>query len=242
MFVDNDSAQVKCVCAVDERCAEFQIDCGSTFTQISSSLAPKLVPRLGLGFARSLGSIVWFPTCDVKLAPVDQRGNIVRYNGMEAVVSRVQVGVTNLLGLRELRQWRVQLSFSPEAHCSMSPDALSTSSSSSLDAVPGGTATLEEAIRAAEALSKGEVLAEDAVSDDYPWLVDIRKVLDRRRPESVPFWWPALSPVTETALTRKSPASSFRGSSAGASAAQILFGTPDALVSHTMPPPLLTWP
>merc|ERR1719188_2961046 len=70
MLVSGDEARVTCTCAVDGRRAEFQIDCGSTYSQILPSLAPRRVPRHGLGAARCLGRRLWFPTCAVWLAPV----------------------------------------------------------------------------------------------------------------------------------------------------------------------------
>jgi hypothetical protein len=55
MLIDGDQSGVTCVCVVDGVPAGFQIDCGSTFTQTSSALAPKRMPRRGLGSASCLG-------------------------------------------------------------------------------------------------------------------------------------------------------------------------------------------
>lgn len=275
MYVDGDDSRATCLCVVDEVPASFQIDCGSTFTQISPSLAPQRVPRFGLGSALCLGRRHWFPTCEVHLAPVDSNGRIVRnlYNG-ETKVAQVQIGALNLLGLRELRRWHVQMSFAPATatQCSVATASSSTAACSPRAALRSSecnldtTVTLQDALQAAAALSNGDVAPEDARSENEPWLVDAIKVLRvlRCRDEvySTP-WWPTPSSPESTApqaarvggtgfapdgmLALRAPSkvprrSLFRLATDTGKAGSVLFGTADALLSHTIPPPLLPPP
>lgn len=248
MLVDGDNSHVNCVCSVDSQLAQFQIDSGSTYTQILPALAPRHVPRHGLGAAQSLGRLLWFPTCEVHLAPLDCHGNVMGLGVAGSQPTRVQVGSLNLLGLRELRQWRVQLTFSPEASCSADPGlAEATLSMHEGPSLPSSVVPLDEALSAASALNEGVVTAEDATSDTHPWLVDIRKVSEAVRKANGLAWWPmsALPPPSPMALAplRKcqrppTPKPSLRSTSGPG----ILFGTADALVSETIPPLLLPMP
>lgn len=267
MLVEGTPSQVSCICSVEGRLAAFQIDSGSTFTQIVPDLAPQLVPRLGLGSASVLGRRVWFPTCSVNLAPVDPEGNVVVFGGasLKAAIprSRVQIGSLNLLGLLELRRWRVLLDFGP-ASCSCSV-ALMELDDDPLSSCDGGqTVPLEDALRAAEVLNNGTVQAEEAISDQNPLRVDVAKVLEMSRARTMAPWWPldslALMMPQETATVsthmqqpNMAPAlqphwqrQPNKASGIGVGMA-VLFGTADALVSDTMlppllPPPLLAWP
>lgn len=304
MLLEGDGVQVSCVCAVDGRVAGFQIDCGSTFSQIVPSLAPRRVPRLGLGSAQCLGRRLWFPTCDVLLAPADAEGNLVAAAGSSGLwgtssgvmastteadrhpetdipLTRVQVGPQNLLGLRELRRWQVQLTFGPTADCasllaltavpsaamaaaSMRRAAAVASSAEGPDeeeeddlaeeGAAAGTVPLADALRAAEVLNGGEVAPEDAVSEAFPWLVDVQQVLRRlHRPALYHYLVPAArAPQARPAVAGAVPVGSMRApmetegpstsSSVAAAAAAVLFGTADALVSAAMPLPQLPWP
>lgn len=249
MLVEGGGAQVSkvnCVCAVDGRLAAFQIDCGSTFSQIAPPLAPERVPRFGLGSADCLGSRRWFPTCKVHLAPVGPEGDTLRLTG-EAPEVRVQIGAVNLLGLLELRRWCVQLTFTPGG-CLGSVGSLGevAVAAHSVADSPEASVPLTDALRAAEMLNTGEVVAEEAVNELHPGLVDVLRVLEvshARRPATIvpePF---ALQPLAarrgrQTSLARRMR----QASKIPGMAAAVLFGTADALVSETMLPPLLPPP
>jgi len=224
MLLDGDDAQVSCVCIVNGHPSSFQIDSGSTFTQIVPSLAPERVPRYGLGFSSCMGKKLWFPTCEVALAPVDLKGYELTSG---RVTASVQIGSSNLLGLRELRRWRVQLLFLPEAKCSAFP--LPASQWEQESGHVHSTVPLAGALRAAEALSNGEISAEDVRSDTLPWLLDAAKAMAALHPAKP--WWPM-----RTALPARPPAQPL----SLARDFEVLFGTDDALVSHTMPLPRLT--
>lgn len=255
MLIDGDQARVSCVCVVNGIPAGFQIDCGSTFTQIAPELAPQRVPRHGLGSASCLGRRLWFPTCEVELAPVDREGHIVHIGTAdEPLATRVQIGSSNLLGLFELRRWRVDLSFGPEAnHCSMRPpprEQPPIASSTRVDAAD--TVLLTDAIRAASALNEGTVAPEEARCSHHPWLVDASKViaaLRRREDEKVtaPSWWSSFSLPCDALIADRATVGLARVPRLGLSpalplTADVLFGTADALVSHSEIPPLLAPP
>lgn len=255
MFTDGDQARVTCVCVVDGVPAGFQLDCGSTFTQISSALAPQRVPRHGLGSAFCLGRRLWFPTCEVLLAPVDSEGGIVQLMAAaEPLATRVQIGSSNLLGLQELRRWRVTLSFTPETHhCSMQlppqehPQAAPISPLDREDSV-----SLADALSAASALNEGTVDPEEGCCQQSPWLIDASKVmavLRRREEVNAPTQWSIFS------LSQPSDAlTSWRSAEEMAKVpylglppglpmtADVMFGTADALVSESEIPPLLPPP
>jgi len=248
MFTDGDQARVTCVCVVNGVSAGFQIDCGSTYTQISSALAPERVPRHGLGSASCLGRRLWFPTCEVMLAPVDSEGGPVQPMPADEptlhspLSTRVQIGSSNLLGLHELRRWRVALSFAPEAHhCSMqiSPKEEPAQADPAPLMDGGDTVLLADALRAASALNEGTIEAEEGRCHEYPWLLDTSKVIDllklheaRASPSWPGFsmWRPsdALISVPRLGLPPSRPVT-----------ADVLFGTADALLSDSEIPPLL---
>jgi len=240
---------------VDGVPAGSQIDCGSTFSHIAPELAPQHVPRHGLGSASCLGRRLWFPTCQVQLNPVDPEGYIVETgDGDEPLTTRVQVGSSNLLGLYELRRWRVNLSFAPEAHtCSMQPSSrrqAPIASTCPMDV--GDTMPLLDALRAASALNEGTVDPEEARCSQRPWLVDASKVIAtvRRRTEvSVPSWCSSfgLYQPSNALIAACPPASAAKAQPLGLSpalpvTADVLFGTADALLSHSEIPPLLPPP
>lgn len=254
MLIDGDQARVTCVCVVNGIPAGFQIDCGSTFSHISPELAPERVPRHGLGSAACLGRRLWFPTCEVKLAPVDEDGYVVHPDGAdEPLPTRVQIGSSNLLGLHELRRWRVELSFTPEVHhCSVRPPLKELASSPVSSLGTEDTVPLADALRAASALNKGTVTLEEACCSDRPWLLDASKVvtiLRRSEQISVPSWWSGFNlPVQGDALIAACPAAGTeKASPLGLSpalpvTADVLFGTADALLSESQIPPLLPPP
>lgn len=256
MLIDGDQARVTCVCVVNGTPAGFQIDCGSTFSHICPELAPERVPRHGLGSAACLGRRLWFPTCKVQLAPVDEDGYAVHPDGAdEPLTTRVQVGSSNLLGLHELRRWRVELSFTPEVHhCSVRPPSKEHAHDRSGSPPLGteDTLPLADALRAASALNKGTVTLEEACCSERPWLVDASKVvavLRSREQISLPSWWSGFDlPVHGDALIAACPpASAAKASPLGLSpslpvTADVLFGTADALLSESQIPPLLPPP
>lgn len=252
MLIDGDQSGVTCICVVDGVPAGFQIDCGSTFTQISSALAPKRVPRRGFGSASCLGRRLWFPTCDVLLAPVDSQGGVVQLRAAaETLPTRVQIGSSNLLGLHDLRRWRVALSFAPEAHdCSMQPPpADEQPQAAPVDDSLEDDMTLGDALRASQALNEGTVDPEEGRCDEYPWLVDGSKVIEllqRREEANTSCLWSGfslpcdaliscsgvdLAQVPRLGLPPVMPAT-----------ADVLFGTADALLSDCEIPPLLPPP
>lgn len=251
MLVESGDKQVTCICAVDSQLATFQIDSGSTFSQISPSLAPARVPRFGLGVASCLGRRRWFPTCEVQLAPLDTDGNVMWMGDDTELVQpvRVQIGPLNLLGLRELQEWRVQLTFGPEARCSVSPTRVN-----SLKGIQDGflhdTVALEDALRAANALTEGELDVDDARSDIQPWLVDVVKCMSSLRARTMfrQHWWPTpsqMSPPSMGLASARMPATPQLTAGATKQVGQscsngVLFGTADALLSHSMLPPLLS--
>jgi len=268
MLVDVDGAELGCICMVGGVPARFQVDTGSTFTQIAPALAPARVSRFGLGSAVCLGRRLWFPTCEVQIVPVGVGGAAIGSLGTgdlapadtcDGAVTRVQIGALNLLGLNELRRWRVQLAFEPEASCSVDLSVFATwaprqrcphqqKERHDVTTVDDSTLSLQEALRAAEALTRGEVAAEDARSEQYPHLVDASKVtaaLLALKVCDASCWPPAharasLQPSPETsALTISLPA---LRRPLPAPRLPVLFGTADALVSDTFPPPRLPWP
>lgn len=256
MLIDGgDQSRVTCVCVVDGVPAGFQIDCGSTFSHIAPELAPPHVPRHGLGSASCLGRRLWFPTCEVQLAPVDPEGRIVQLGGVqERLTTRVQVGRCNLLGLHELRRWRVEVSFAPEAHhCSMHSPAPLASPEVAVEAeTVQETLPLAEALRAAAALNEGLVTPEEACCSQRPWLLDASKVIAALRrqeegsaPPTMPtctwsgFSFPGDALIAEcipTGVARVPPLGLVRSVPV---TADVLFGTADALLSSSEIPPLL---
>jgi len=209
IWVEGGPTQVSCLCSVDGRLAGFQVDSGSTFSQIVPELAPENVPRLGLGSANCLGRRVWFPTCDVFLAPVDQEGHVLDFEGSLAfqatlAKSRVQIGPVNLLGLMELQRWQVQLTFGPGV-CNSSV-LLGASAEETTRSFGDGheTMPLREVLRAAEVLNSGTVVAEEAVSEANPQRVDAARVLELSRAKALVSLWPTTgvgssSPLRESA-------------------------------------------
>jgi len=251
MMVDSEQSQVSCICAVNGTAASFQIDCGSTFTQIIPSLAPARVPRYGLGFAKCLDRLLWFPTCQVNLAPVDSEGYVVQErlasSDHEVIPTLVQIGAVNLLGLQELRRWRVQLSFSPLVHCSVAPEGNVPELDRCGASPDGPTVLLESALQAAAALSEGKVAVEEGQSEQYPWRVDINRVMMALgvKQQGKMCWMRAasLQPVEDMSknivrqLVPVQPPVVPSVPDMG-----VLFGTADALISQTIPLPLLAPP
>lgn len=232
--------QVSCICSVDGRLAPFQIDSGSTFSQITPELAPQRVPRLGLGSADCLGRRLWFPTCSIALAPVGADGTVLVFGDgatVQAAIprARVQIGTVGLLGLLELQRWCAQLSFAPYGGCSCSVVLAAPSAEQAHFHEEDETVTLEDAMQAAEVLNSGALAAEEAVSDRHPHRVDAAKVLEMSRPRTYSPWLPARSSAVGKRL-RQAATTTRLASQA------VLFGTADALVSQTMPPPLLPAP
>jgi len=251
ILIDGDHSRVTCVCVVNNIPAGFQIDCGSTFSQISPELAPQHVPRHGLGSASCLGRRMWFPTCEVELAPVDPEGRVVQLGGPdEPGITRVQVGSSNLLGLHELRRWRVELSFAPEAnHCSMLPSRTELPSLAAPTSIGiEDTISLADALQAASALNEGVVELEEARCSEFPWLVDASKVVAAlRRRKEAPCWWPGFGFPCDALIAAPSSGAVPKASALGLSpalptTAHVLFGTADALLSDSEIPPLLPPP
>jgi len=134
--------------------------------------------------------------------------------------------------------------------------SFSASDVGDLSQVKDETVPLQDALRAAQALTNGEVVPEEAVGDAMPWLLDVTKVLARLRPADALAPWffggfnglggrgrqgdqrgraaPSAKPLQGSARRREKVAP--------LDSAAVLFGTADALVSETMLPPLLTWP
>lgn len=246
MLIDGDQSRVTCVCVVNGIPAGFQIDCGSTFSHISQELAPRHVPRHGLGSASCLGRRLWFPTCEVQLAPVDPEGRIVQLGGVdEPPTTRVQVGSSNLLGLHELRRWRVELSFTPEAnHCSMAPSRNEHPPTSPIG-VPEDTISLLDALRACSALNEGAVELEEARCSERPWLVDASKVVTiLRMRDQATCWWPGFnfSQPSDALIAAGAPGVAKAPPLTSPVTADVLFGTADALLSDSQIPPLLPPP
>lgn len=259
LLLDSDEKSLSCVCVVNGKAASFQVDCGSTYTQIARSLAPQFVPRHGLGVANCLGRHLWFPTCEVPFGLIDADGNIIHPPGSEGAALppiRVQIGALNLLGLRELKRWRVQLAFSPEAPCSaFIAQAEAQAAVAAEPATHESLVSLAEALRAAAALSEGEVAAAEACCDERPWLVDVVKVLSLTRPLSRAFpWLPLLAPLAipasglvplpalallpsagsdAAAGTKRRRGHQVPAAAPVPSAEDVLFCTSDALVSRT---------
>jgi hypothetical protein len=162
----------------------------------------------------------------------------------------VQVGSSNLLGLHELRRWRVELSFAPEAnHCSMLPSRTELPSLAAPTSIGiEDTISLADALQAASALNEGVVELEEARCSEFPWLVDASKVVAAlRRRKEAPCWWPGFGFPCDALIAAPSSGAVPKASALGLSpalptTAHVLFGTADALLSDSEIPPLLPPP